>query len=196
MGLNSVNDTIALDVKEVTVSAGPAPTFTTISTASGTTAGGTGVIITGTNLIGATAVTFGGVAYPATGVTVVNANTITAFTPAHAVGLVNVVVTTPGGTATGTNVYTYVLPPLVANFTWSPGSAPQNRIQVTDTSTGGAPTYVVTRDWNWGDGTAHGSGASPTHDYAIDGGSYDVTLTITRTVDSATSIITKTVIAP
>jgi len=44
-------------------------------------------------------VTFGGTA--ATGVTVVNATTITAVTPAHAAGVVDVVVTTPGGTGTG-----------------------------------------------------------------------------------------------
>jgi hypothetical protein len=86
-----------------------APTFTSIAPAAGPTAGSTPVTITGTNLTGATGVTFGGT--PATGITVVNVNTITATTPAHAAGTVNVVVTTPGGTATGTNVYTYVAPP-------------------------------------------------------------------------------------
>jgi PKD repeat protein len=86
-----------------------APTFTSITPNSGSTLGGTFVTITGTNLTGATGVTFGGTA--ATGVLVVDANTITATTPAHAAGAVNVVVTTPGGTATGTGVYTYVTPP-------------------------------------------------------------------------------------
>ena len=86
----------------------PAPTVTAVAPSSGTTLGGTSVTITGTNFTGATAVTFGGTA--ATGVTVVSATSITATTPAHAVGVVNVVVTTPGGSGTGTGVYTYVTP--------------------------------------------------------------------------------------
>jgi hypothetical protein len=84
------------------------PTFTDITPVSGSTLGGTFVTITGTNLTTTTGVTFGGIA--ATGITVVNANTITATTPAHAAGTVTVVVTTPGGIATGTNAYTYVIP--------------------------------------------------------------------------------------
>jgi PKD repeat protein len=88
-----------------------APTFTSVTPASGPTTGGTDVTITGTNLTGATVVTFGGIA--ATGITVIDANTITVTTPAHAAGAVNVVVTTPGGIATGTGAYTYVVPPTV-----------------------------------------------------------------------------------
>jgi hypothetical protein len=84
------------------------PTFTGIMPVSGSILGGTFVTITGTNLTGTTGVTFDGIA--ATGITVVNDNTITATTPAHAAGAVTVVVTTPGGTATGTNAYTYVIP--------------------------------------------------------------------------------------
>jgi PKD repeat protein len=37
---------------------------------------------------------------------------------------------------------------------------------------------IVSYDWNWGDATAHGSGASPTHAYAT-GGIKTVTLTVT-----------------
>jgi hypothetical protein len=84
-----------------------AATVTAISPASGNTAGGTQVKITGTNFSGATSVTIGG--SPATFVTVIRATQINATTPAHAVpGAVDVVVTTPAGTATGTKLYTYV----------------------------------------------------------------------------------------
>ena len=38
--------------------------------------------------------------------------------------------------------------------------------------------YIVSYDWDWGDGTAHGTGATPSHTYA-DNGVYDVTLTVT-----------------
>ncbi len=87
------------------------PTFTSIAPAAGPTAVGTRVTITGTNFVtaGTTTVTLGGTA--ATAVTVDSATQITATAPAHAAGLVNVVVTTPGGTATGTNAYTYTAAP-------------------------------------------------------------------------------------
>ena len=90
----------------------PAPTVTGLSPISGTTSGGTTVTITGTHLTGATAVSFGGTA--ATSVTVNSATEITATTPAHAAGLAEVTVTTPGGGTSATagtgNDYTYVAP--------------------------------------------------------------------------------------
>jgi MSHA biogenesis protein MshQ len=105
------------------------PTVTAISPTSGPTAGGTSVTITGTNFTGATSVTIGGVA--ATGITVVNATTITATTPAGTAGAKNVVVTTPGGSGTGTNLFTYVG---VSTVTASP------TLCVSDSSNGG--TYA------------------------------------------------------
>lgn len=84
--------------------AGPA-TLTLVSPATGSAAGGLGVTLTGTNLSGATDVSFGGVA--ATSVNVVNSTTVTAVTPAHAAGAVNVAITTPAGSATLQNGYTY-----------------------------------------------------------------------------------------
>jgi len=96
------------------------PTFVSIVPSSGRTAGGTGVTITGTNLIGATAVAFDGTS--ATGILVVSSTSITATTPAHAAGAVTVVITTPNGTATGTNAYTYVSPPTFTSIT--PNSGP------------------------------------------------------------------------
>jgi hypothetical protein len=84
----------------------PAPTVTSISPISGTTAGGTAVTITGTGFLSGATVSLGGTA--ATGVTVVSATSITATTPAHAAGAVNVVVTnTDAQSGTLTNGYTY-----------------------------------------------------------------------------------------
>ncbi|WP_198134517.1 fibronectin type III domain-containing protein [Geotalea uraniireducens] len=82
-----------------------APTVTSISPTSGPTDGSTSVTITGTNFTGATTVTIGGAA--ATSVTVVNATTLTATTPSGTAGVRDVVVTTPGGTGTGTGLFTY-----------------------------------------------------------------------------------------
>lgn len=84
------------------------PTITSISPGSGTTAGGTSVTVTGTNLTGATGITFDGNA--GTGL-VVNSNTqLTVTTPAGTVGAKVVVVTTPVGTGTLQAGFSYVTP--------------------------------------------------------------------------------------
>ena len=97
-----------------------APTVTGILPTSGPTAGGTVVTITGTNLTGATSVTIGGTA--ATGISVVGPTSITATTPAGAAGARDVVVVTPGGTGTGTGLFTYIAAPTVTGI--SPASGP------------------------------------------------------------------------
>ena len=87
----------------------PAPVVTGVSPSSGTTAGGTSITITGSNLTGATGVTVGGV--PATGLQVFTDSYITAVTPAGTAGTASVIVTTPGGTNAANSLYTYVSPP-------------------------------------------------------------------------------------
>lgn len=81
-------------------------TLTAINPTSGAASGGTGFTLTGTGLTGATSLTFDGIA--ATSVNVVNSTTVTGVTPAHAAGVVDVVIDTPAGGATLTNGYTYV----------------------------------------------------------------------------------------
>ncbi|HUJ13277.1 MAG TPA: IPT/TIG domain-containing protein, partial [Thermoanaerobaculia bacterium] len=85
--------------------AAAAPAIATLSLTTGLTTGGLSVTITGTSLAGATLVTFGGVA-----ATIVssNATSIVVTTPAHAAGAVDVVVVTPGGTATAASAFTFV----------------------------------------------------------------------------------------
>ena len=90
----------------------PAPTFISIAPSSGSTAGGTPVIITGANFVtgGSLGVTFGG--QPVLGVSVTDASHIAATTPAHAAGAVNVVITNGDGQIAlgGTGAFTYVTP--------------------------------------------------------------------------------------
>jgi uncharacterized repeat protein (TIGR01451 family) len=84
---------------------GDPPTALSIAPASGTTAGGTSTVITGTNFTGATSVTFDGLA---ASFVVDNAGQITATTPPHvATGNVAVVITTPGGAASVPGGFTY-----------------------------------------------------------------------------------------
>lgn len=70
-----------------------APTVTAIAPATGTSAGGTAVTITGTGFGGATSATIGGNAV--TSFTVVSNTSITGVTAAHAVGATDVVVVCP-----------------------------------------------------------------------------------------------------
>ena len=75
----------------------PAPTVAKVAPSKGPTTGATTVTITGTHLTGATAVRFGGVS--AATFTVKSSTSIVAVSPAGAAGIVDVTVTTPGGTS-------------------------------------------------------------------------------------------------
>jgi IPT/TIG domain len=84
----------------------PAPTVSAISPSTGTAAGNTAVTITGTGFLAGATVSLGGTA--ATGMAVVSSTSITATTPAHAAGVVNVVVTnTDNQSGTLSSGYTY-----------------------------------------------------------------------------------------
>jgi photosystem II stability/assembly factor-like uncharacterized protein len=88
-----------------------APTLTTVTPASGTTAGGVAFTLTGTGFRAGIVVMVGGV--PATSVVVVSATSISAVTPPHAAGPVSVTLTNSDGqAATLANGFTYVAPPL------------------------------------------------------------------------------------
>ncbi len=82
-----------------------APTVTSVTPPTGIVGGGTICILIGTNFTGATAVTFGGTA--AASFEVVSATRLYAVAPAHATGLVDVAVTNPSGTGTGTSLFTF-----------------------------------------------------------------------------------------
>jgi hypothetical protein len=102
-------------------SPGPAPTVSSVSPNTGSTAGGTVVTITGTNFVTGATVTFGGTL--ATNVTVVLGTQITATTPAGSAGAVAVTVTNPGGqNGSLSNGFTYIAPPTITNV--SPNNGP------------------------------------------------------------------------
>ncbi len=82
-----------------------APFLESVTPASGPTAGGTAITLSGNNFTGATAVTIGGAA--AGNVHVVSDTTITATTPAGTLGNKSVLVTTPGGTNTANTLFAY-----------------------------------------------------------------------------------------
>ena len=83
-------------------------TVTSLSPNQGPVAGGTSVVITGTDFTGATAVSFGST--PAKSFTVNSSTQITAVAPAGAAGSVYVTVTTPTATSPNSVQYTYIYP--------------------------------------------------------------------------------------
>jgi uncharacterized protein with beta-barrel porin domain len=87
----------------------PGPVVTSASPASGPVAGQQTTVVTGQNFTGATSVRFGGVGV--LGFTVLSATQISVVTPPHAAGAVDVTVTTPLGTGTGTAIYRYAAMP-------------------------------------------------------------------------------------
>lgn len=82
------------------------PTVTSVDVPSGSTSGGTTVVITGTNFTGATGVTFNGTS--AASYTVDSATQITAVTAAGSAGRGDIVVSHSSGNATFTNGWTYI----------------------------------------------------------------------------------------
>jgi hypothetical protein len=83
----------------------PVPTITDINPSTGPTSGGTLVNLVGTNFTSATNVTFNGVA--GTGISVISDTSIEITTPAGTAGAAVVVVTTPVGTGSTSNQFTY-----------------------------------------------------------------------------------------
>src|SRR5207249_828991 len=92
-----------------TYTAASLPTVTSLSPTSGSTAGGTSVVITGTNFTGATTVTFG--TLPAASFTINSATQITATAPSQAALALDVFVTTFAGNSALGNAdrFTYTL---------------------------------------------------------------------------------------
>ncbi|WP_010408787.1 cadherin-like beta sandwich domain-containing protein, partial [Citromicrobium sp. JLT1363] len=84
----------------------PVPTIGSVSPEQGVARGGASVTITGTGFLTTQSVTFGGT--DATAFTVVSDTAIQATTPEHPAGAVDVVVTSPGGSATATNGYRFL----------------------------------------------------------------------------------------
>lgn len=97
------------------------PTVSSIAPAIGSIAGGTSVIITGTDFTGATAVKFG--TSSATSYTVDSLTQITAISPAGSLGTVVVSVITPLGTspASAADQFEYTNKPIITNLTPSYG---------------------------------------------------------------------------
>ena len=170
--------TVTVDGRSSTLTGGftyvllPPPTISGISPASGSTAGGTTVTVSGTNFAAGASLTIGGVA--ATGVTVLSATSLRAVTGARAAGASDVVVAVGAQSATLARGFTYVvpgpnLPPAIASLkvqSTQPNAPPDFAdlnedvpvtAVVTDDQT---PVSELVYEWSATLGTITGTGAS------------------------------------
>ena len=92
----------------------PPPVVLAVTPNSGGTTGGNRITVLGTGFAGASAVDFNGT--PATSFTINSDNSITVVTPAEPAGLVDITVTTVGGTSatSSSDSFTYTTPPVPA----------------------------------------------------------------------------------
>jgi hypothetical protein len=169
-GFGVYNGTSSNSIAEL-YSAPLPPVIAEIQPPTGTAVGGTMTVLTGINMATVTGVTFGGVAATAFSVNA-EGTRLNATTPPHAAEVVDVVVTTPTGTATKS--YTYTLAPQTnLSVTATPGSILTTASSTLSTSGGsgsGNVSYAITG----GTGTCSVSGATLT---AITAGSCEVTAT-------------------
>jgi IPT/TIG domain len=109
------------------------PTVTGVAPVTGPVDGGTAVTISGTNLTGATAVEFGPTG--AASYTVKSAASIIAVSPAELAGVVQVSVTTPGGTSSTSSNTRFKFAPTITGLSPNAGST-AGGTSVTVTGTG------------------------------------------------------------
>jgi hypothetical protein len=184
-------------VNGYTYSAAPIPTISSVIPDEGSVSGGTNVMITGTGFTDATMVTFGGI--PATFV-VISDTEINVITPGGPTeGPVDVVVTTPGGSVTGTGDFTYSN---AALFTSTPGSVIKDVGQTATFSTmtsGGVFPYTYQWQVSVGGGPFSPISGATTNTYTIttltsdeNGNQYRVIVTdnIDDSVTSGAAILT------
>lgn len=121
---------------QITYSAASAPSVSGVTPSSGTSAGGTAVVVLGSNFTGASAVSFGSTA--ASSFVVNSATSITAIAPAGTAGTVHITVTTPSGTSSTSSAdqYTYTgstAPTVTARSPTSGGTGGGTAVTLTGT---------------------------------------------------------------
>lgn len=151
-----------------------APTLSSVSTTSGTSAGGTSITITGSNFLAGATVTVGGAA--CTSVTVVSATSITCTTPAGTAGAQDVVVTnTDTQVATLSSGFTYIAAPSTPATPDVDGSSDSGASATDNITSDNTPTISVGSATN-------GNTVTVT---ATKAGSTNVTCTFTATAQSS-----------
>lgn len=83
--------------------------------------------------------------------------------------------------------------PPTGSFTFSPnGATAPATVQFDGTGSSDPNSLALSYDWDFGDGSLHGIGTSPTHTYSA-GGDFSVTLVVTNSQGTSSTPITRTV---
>ncbi|MGE3856576.1 MAG: beta strand repeat-containing protein [Dehalococcoidia bacterium] len=158
----------------------PAPTVTTVAPATGTSAGGTAITVTGTGFRAGATVRVGGLAL-ATSVVLVDANTITAVTPAGLVGA-NAVTITNTDAQTGT---------LAAGFTYTAAAAPAiTSVAPTSGTVAGGTVITITGSGFVSGATVTVGGTAATSVTVVNATTITATTPATSTSGAATIAVT------
>jgi hypothetical protein len=120
---------------------GAVPVVGPISPTSGPTGGGGTLTLHGVDLTGTTGVTVGGNA--CTSVSVVSDTEVTCTLPAGTAGSADVVLTTPGGSATDSGAYTYVAAPTITSVSPTAGPLDGGLLTINGTNLAGATAITV-----------------------------------------------------
>ncbi|MCU0124384.1 putative Ig domain-containing protein [Pseudomonas vlassakiae] len=180
-----VYDRFTMEVANYSITiTGAGPSVTALSPSSGSTSGANSVIITGSGFTSVTGVKFG--TTPATAFTVNSSTQITATAPGHTAGVVDVTVSTAGGTSltSSASQYTYLAPP-TAGAVSATVAANSTSNPITLNLSGGAATSVAVAS-NASHGTAVASGTTITYTPTAGYSGAD-TFTYTATNASGTS---------
>ena len=151
------------------------PVISYVARSTGSTSGGTRVLINGHHLTGATAVTFGNIA--AAKYTVLSATQILAETPAMEEGIVSVAVSTPGGTTAPNTFFRYVQPPMVGSIFPTSGSIE-----------GG--THITIIGFNFSGATSVTIGGKPAASFAVLSDTQITAITAARVAGVASILVT------
>ena len=171
----------------------PAPTVASVSPNTGSTAGGTAITITGTDLTGATAITVGGAVCTSI---VASATSATCTTPAGTSGTASVLVTTSGGTNAANTLFTYqtnavcgtaasvassIVPSsnLCSSGTAGSVSSSQGQYSWTCSGTGGGTNASCAAPWATNAGRGSGSLTANGNGWTVSSASFAVTPTAT-----------------
>lgn len=175
----------------LTVNAVPVISISGIVPNAGTALGGTDVTISGSNFQSGATITFDGIS--ATDIVFVGSGTLTAKTPAHAAGMVDVMVTNPDTTSdTLVNGFTYTSLPVVT-ITASPLSIFTGESSIINWSTENADTCTASGAWSGAKATSGNETTTPavagTHTYTLEcagaGGSGSGFVSVLVTVPAA-----------
>jgi uncharacterized repeat protein (TIGR02543 family) len=140
----------------------PPATVTGLSVTSGTTAGGTSTVISGTNLINTTGVTVGG---NAATITAKTTTSVTITTPAGTAGTVNVVVTTQAGTVTATNAFSYTGATISVTYNSQSGTTVSSGSTTVGGTISAAPTAPTRTNYTFSGWSATTNGSVITFPY-------------------------------